>query len=238
VGRPVVAPAVSGATSPTDALRRECGGLWESLHEQPFLREIAAGTLPLPRFRLFLEQDLHFLPASVRALGLGLARANDDEQMRLLVEEAAVIVEREIESERDLLRRVEELTGPADGAERTPTPATVAYTGWLLASAARGDALDVLVALLPCAWSYAEIALALEGEVADHPIYADWVRLFATPEYVDAVAARRASLDELVRRVSDRRLSKLSELFTTATRLELLFWDMAYRGAHWPDLRR
>jgi thiaminase/transcriptional activator TenA len=222
-----------------ESLRADCGAVWASLHEHPFLRELAAGTLPLEKFRFYIDQDLHFLPDFARAIGLAIGRA-EEEEMRLLVEEAQLVVGREIESERGLLRRVEELTAPRSEHERelaaVPAPATVAYSSWLLATAARGGALGVMVALLPCAWSYEDIAVVIADEVEPHPVYTEWVNLFASDEYVESIAERRATLDRLGADIDEARARRLSELFTMATRLELGFWDMAYSAEHWPDL--
>lgn len=222
-----------------ESLRADCDAVWASLHGHPFVRELVAGTLPLEKFRFYIGQDLLFLPDYTRALGLAIGRA-DNADMRLLIEQAQNVVEREIESEAQLLRRVEELaearTAHGLALESLPAPATVAYSGWLLATAARGDALDVMVALLPCSWSYVEIATTLAPEAAPHPVYREWIDFFGSDEHTGWLADRRATLDQLAAGIEESRRQRLSELFTMATRLELGFWDMAYSGEHWPDL--
>jgi thiaminase/transcriptional activator TenA len=228
VAQPVVTPLC-------EELRAGCSDVWEGLHEHPFLRELAAGTLPLGTFRFYLEQDLFFLPDYLRAIGLAIGRADGEEELELLVSEAQIVAGRELESVQALLRRVEELTGPGD-ADPEPAPTTVAYTGFLLATAARGDAIDVMTALLPCAWSYADIALGIADEIAEHPIYSDWIRFFAGAEYVESIAERRATLDRVAAGVGDSRRRRLGALFATAARLELAFWEMAYTHERWPDM--
>ncbi len=228
MAQPVVTPLC-------EELRAGCGDVWEGLHAHPFLRQLAAGTLPLETFRFYLEQDLFFLPDYLRAIGLAIGRADGDEELQLLVSEAQIIVGRELESVRALLRRVEELAGPGDAAPE-PAPTTVAYTGFVLATAARGDAIDVMTALLPCAWSYADIALGITDEIAEHPIYSDWIRFFAGTEYVESIAERRATLDRVASGVRESRRRRLGALFETAARLELAFWEMAYTQEQWPDL--
>jgi thiaminase/transcriptional activator TenA len=215
------------ATITCDALRERCRVVWQALLEHPFVREVAAGTLPLEKFRRYLEQDVLFLDDYARAIGLGIGRAADEEELRQLAEQLQLVVAHELAGERDLLRRVEDLAGRAEGPV-VPAPVTTTYSGFLLATAVRGDALDLMVAMLPCAWSYAEIGLAHAGGVAAHPIYTDWLRFFAGAEYVDSIAARRAALDRAVGRAAPTRHAQLTELFTTAARLELAFWDMAY----------
>jgi thiaminase/transcriptional activator TenA len=218
-----------------ETFRADCDELWRSLPEHPFLKELQAGTLPLERFRFFLEQDIEFLKAMVKAVGVALARARDETEMRLWIDKAALIVERELENERALLASVEEQTGRPEGPV-IQAPATVAYGGWLVSVAVRGEPIDLLVAAHPCMWSYAEIAVELERDLVAHPIYGDWVRFFAGEEYTSSVQARSAALDELLAPLPESRIAELSELFTMGTRLEVLFWDMAHGSKHWPDL--
>jgi thiaminase (transcriptional activator TenA) len=227
---------VPESASACESLRARCDELWRALLSHSFPNELAAGTLPLDRFAFYLEQDVVFLGFTMRALGLALARSRDEAEMRLLVEEAAQIVDRELAEERRLLVRVQEFA-KIPQTRVVPAPAAIAYGGWLAATAVREEALDVLVALHPCIWSYAVIARELAPRSVEHPIYTEWLRFFAGPEYARAVAARTTALDALLAPLSEARIARLSLLFTTGARLALLFWNMAYGLEHWPDLR-
>ena len=219
-----------------DLLRDDCATTWRALHDHPFIRQLAAGTLEPDRFRFYVEQDLYFLPELARAVALGISRAEDDAEMRHFAEEVAIVVGRELENQRELLRRITELGATDCGGAACAAPATVAYGGYLVATAYRGGAVEVMTALLPCTWSYADVAVALAPEVADHPVYAEWVRFFSRPDYVELIAGRRATLDRLAEGLGEARRRRLSEIFTTSTRLEHAFWDMAYGLEQWPDL--
>ncbi len=192
------------------------------------MRELAAGTLPLERFRFYVAQDLLFLDDYARAIGLAVGRARDERELRCLSEELSLVVEREIESERNLLERVDAALGRTRPEPVAAAPTTTTYASFLLAVAVRDDAVGLLTALQPCAWSYAEIGGAYRASEPGQPLYADWLNLYGGDEYVEAIATRRRQLDELLAVVPPRRRQRLSWLFTTATRLELAFWDMAY----------
>ena len=150
-----------------EALRDDCGELWQALHDHPFLRELADGTLAPDRFRFYVEQDLFFLPELARAVALGVATAGDDEEMRHFAEEMVSVAESEIVNNRDLLERVLELGAPDRGGGIVAAPATVAYSGFLVATAHRGGPVEIMASLLPCTWSYADIAVGLR-DVRDH----------------------------------------------------------------------
>jgi thiaminase (transcriptional activator TenA) len=216
-------------TSTSAALRERCRDAWEALLAHPFVEEVAAGTLPLAKFAFYLEQDLVFLEEYARATGAAVSRTRGEDELRDLTRQLATVVEEELAKERDLLARVRELLGTSP-REIRPAATTIAYTNFLLATAARGDALDVLAAQLPCAWSYADIGSRHLDRAADHPVYADWMRFFGGTEYHDYVAHRRAAFDTLARRAGPARQGRLQQLFVTGTRLERAFWDMAYTG--------
>jgi thiaminase/transcriptional activator TenA len=178
-----------------------------------------------------------FLPELARAVGLGAVKAGSERELVHFAEELHAVVARELESNRELLARVVELGAEDRGGPRAAAPATVAYGGFLVATAITGGAPEIMTALLPCTWSYADIALRLRDEIAPHPVYERWVGFFASDDYVELIRGRRQTLDELVAGIAESRRRRLPDVFTMSARLEHAFWDMAYRFEQWPDLR-
>jgi thiaminase/transcriptional activator TenA len=221
-----------------DDLRAACAPVWEKLHAHPFIRELAAGTLPPEKFRFYVEQNLQYLPEYARAMAIGASKADDLETMRLFTTDVANIVESEIPENRELLRRVVELGAEDRMGAACMAPANVDYTGFLVSTAIQGGPREIMAAIVPCTWSYGDIASALiaEGLVHDHPVYAEWIRFFGEPEYGRIVDRMRADFESMAGGVSDAGRGRLSELFTTSVRLERAFWDMAYNLEHWPDV--
>jgi thiaminase/transcriptional activator TenA len=211
-------------------LRERCDHVWATLVDHPFVRDLAAGVLPLARFRFYIEQDLLFLETYARAIGLAVGRAAGEDELRELTRHLAAVVEEELEQERELLRRVEEALGSPPRWAPAAASATSAYGDFLLATGTRGDALDVMTAVLPCLWSYGDIGLTHLPSTVEHPVYSDWIRLFGGGDYLDYVEQRRASYDASAARAGERRREQLLGLFRNAARLELSFWDMAYTG--------
>jgi thiaminase/transcriptional activator TenA len=229
---------VTGAASVCERLRAEAEDVWATLHAHPFIRELAGGTLAPDRFRFYVEQNLMYLPEYGRAMALGAARAPDLETMASFARDLANILESEIPENRELLRRVLELGAADRGGSACMAPANVAYTSFLVATAATGSPLDVMAAILPCTWTYGDIASALvaEGLVHDHPVYAEWIRFFGLPAYADIVSGMRADFETLAAGIDEAELARLSTLFRDSVRLERGFWDMAYGLVQWPDV--
>src|SRR6266404_3431255 len=116
------------------------------------------------------------------------------------------------------------------GGARGMAPANVAYTSFLLATAAAGGPLEITAAILPCSWSYIEIAAGLKDEIAAHPVYSDWVAFYLQDEEADLVLNMRETFDDMTRdgAISDEKREQLAEIFMMSSRLEGMFWEMAY----------
>jgi thiaminase/transcriptional activator TenA len=224
-------------TSVAEALRSGCEWVWEGLHEHPFVRELAAGALPPEKFRFYIEQNLQYLVEYARAMALGASHADDEGTMGMFAAELRNILEKELPQNRELRRQIIQLGARDLGGAEGMAPANVAYAGFLVSTAGRANPLEVLTSLLPCAWSYGEIASRLAPEVADHPVYADWIRFFASDEYAAVLDQMRRDFEGRAAAADGSQLERLQHLFTTGARLEHGFWEMSYRLEHWPDVR-
>jgi len=231
---------MSTARSVSEEMRAASAGIWDGLHAHPFLRELADGSLPLEKFRFFLEQDNLYLVEYARCLAMGAAKSRDDTELRYFTVDLNQVLDTELPSNRALLARVTEMGAADRGGALGMAPANVAYTSYMHSLALRGGPLEIMAALLPCAWSYVEIAERLAAErTSTHEVYADWIAYFTLPAAVEAVACMRRDVDRLAdeggRGVGAR--EELVEIFATSSRLERGFWEMAYTLEQWPDLR-
>ncbi len=222
----------------TARLRDQCDRIWAGLHAHPFLGELTRGTLPLDKFRFFIEQDLLFLPEFARCMAMGAAKSTSEAELEFFARQLDGIIRLEIPSNRRLLKRVISLGAQERGGSLGMAPANVAYTSFLLATAAGGGPLEITAAILPCSWSYIEIARGLKDEVAEHPVYSDWVGFYLQDEEADLVQNMRETFDDMTREgtMSETRRQRLAEIFMMSSRLEGMFWEMAYTLDQWPDL--
>ena len=223
------------SASACELFRRDCAAVWDSLRRHPFIRELAAGTLPPEKFRFFLEQNLMYLPEYARVMAVGAATSEDVSLTRYYSAALAHVVETEIPENEELLDRVLAL-GAADRGGRAPmAPANLAYTSFLLATAFRYGPAEIMAAITPCTWSYGDIAASL-GESSDHPLYAEWIAFYTSPAYTGPMLEMNDRLNALAADAGEAMLGRLSDLFRTSVRLEWGFWQMAYRCEQWPDL--
>ncbi|MBS1894585.1 MAG: thiaminase II [Actinobacteria bacterium] len=219
-----------------DRLKEACRPIWTALHEHPFLIELAAGTLPEAKFRFYLEQNLMYLPEYSRAIALGAAASRDDTELRAFAAALQNIVAVEIPENEALLAGVIELGAEDRGGRLEMAPGTLAYTSYLNAAAFRGGPLDVMTVIMPCAWSYGEIARGLDLSSNEHPVYRKWVEFFASDEYDDLIQKMKLELESFATKTPTDE-AHLVEQFKNGARLELGFWEMSYGLVQWPDLK-
>jgi thiaminase (transcriptional activator TenA) len=230
---------ISTEGSICEEMRTRSADIWDGLHAHPFLRELAAGTLAPEKFRFFLEQDNFYLVDYARCLAMGAAKSRDETELRYFTVDLDQVLDTELPSNRELLERVTELGAADRGGALTMAPANVAYSSYLQALSLRGGPLEIMAALLPCAWSYVEIAERLEKNgTSTHEVYADWIAYFTLPVNVEMVASMRRDFDRLVLEggLGTAKRDELGQIFATSSRLERGFWEMAYTLERWPDL--
>jgi thiaminase (transcriptional activator TenA) len=220
-------------------LRIQCDDVWAGLHAHPFLRELTRGTLDLDKFRFFIEQDLMFLSPFARCMAMGAAKARSEAELEFFTKQADGIIRLEIPSNRRLLKEVIRRGAQDRGGSLAMAPANVAYTSFLMATAAEYGPIEIIAAILPCSWSYIEIARDLKDELAEHPVYSDWVGFYLDDEENNLVLNMRRTFDEMARAegLGEAQRRKLAEIFMISSRLEGMFWEMAYTLDQWPDLR-
>jgi thiaminase (transcriptional activator TenA) len=228
--------AAAGESSLSASLRHQSDRVWAGLHAHPFLRELARGELPLEKFRFFIEQDVLYLPDFARCIAMGAAKSATEAELAFFAKQLDGTINLELPNQYQVLEQVCRLGAADRGGALGKAPANVAYTSFLLGVAGQGGPSEITAAILPCAWSYVEIAGQLAGEIADHPVYTDWVGFYLSDEVLELVGQMRASFDEMARQASPGLTRRLAEIFTTSSRLEGAFWEMAYTLDQWPDL--
>ena len=217
----------------TERLRRRVEPIWEAQHQHPFVRGIGEGTLALERFQVWVRQDYLFLIDYGRLLALAAARSPDLETMTRFAELLAATLQTEMGLHRSYAA---EFGISREELEHEPRwPATQGYTDFLVRVAATGDFAELVAALLPCLWGFAEIGqrLAQQPRPAGER-YAKWIAMYAAPEFAALAGWCQELLDRLAEGLPERELRRLEEAFVTSSRYEWRFWEMAWSQEAWP----
>lgn len=110
--------------------------------------------------------------------------------------------------------------------------ANLAYTRFTLDCGMTGDLLDLYVALAPCLLGYGDIGARLFKNPQtnrDSP-YWKWIVSYASDDYQESCRVGERLIERLVEDYgawhAPARIKKLSDIFRTATNLEIGFWQM------------
>lgn len=195
-------------------------GLARATLDHPFVRGIGDGTLPIASFREYVAQDAFFLESFARAYALALAHSPDLAGMKDFADLVAGVLE-ELELHDAYAARWG--VDLADGIE--PASATLAYTDFLLATAALRSVGETCAAMTPCMRLYAFLgrSLARDGYDEDNP-YAEWVKTYSDAGF-EALAAKLEAL--LDRYAADEPAAHAA--YRRAMELELTFFEAAWR---------
>ena len=215
------------------------GELWDAIKsiyagilEHPFLRGLADGTLPEERFRYYVLQDAIYLREYARTLSLAGVRSADESTLLMFNEHSAGTITVERSLHEDFLKDLGVTQEEAQATEASPT--TLAYTSYLLRTAALGDYPEVLGALLPCYWIYREVGKTLLEGVSPNTRYKKWIDTYAGEEFGSLVEAVLDVTEGVCEDLNPSRKARVRDAFVAASRYEWMFWDAAWRLEGWP----
>jgi hydroxymethylpyrimidine/phosphomethylpyrimidine kinase len=208
----------AGAPEPS----RWSTGVWQEAAEVrarvdacDFVRRLGDGSLEPERFARYLGQDALYLGEYAHWLVRAASLASGAQERQFWTRAAAAAL-----SEEERLHRhwVHE---PADAV-----PATRNYLDHLRASA-HGDHGELIVALLPCYWLYADLGSRLV--LGDHPAhpYSEWLRLYADPAFAEAAQTARDLVDRAAETATPTQRARMRRAFARSMACELAFFEAA-----------
>lgn len=216
----------------TDDLWRSIDPVYAAILGHPFLAGLTDGSLPKDRFRHYVLQDALYLRDYARALNLAGVRADDETTLVMFSEHAAGAIQVERSLHDGFLA---DLGVPEDEVDRTPAaPTTLAYTSYLLRTASLGDYPEVLGAVLPCYWIYAEVGKALLERGSPDPMYKKWIDTYGGEDFAALVRAVLDVTNEACKDLSDEQRRRVTQAFVTTSRYEWMFWNMGWTLERWP----
>jgi len=216
----------------SESLHSVAEPVWAAQLHHPFVEGLGDGSLEEERFKRWVLQDYRYLKEFARVFAWAVAKADRLESMSWYAAVLDLTLNTEMALHRDYAARFGVSTRDLESEPMWPT--TRAYTDFLVRTAADGDMLDLLAALLPCAWGY--VYLAQELAKADPPQdqrYADWIGQYASQEFADARDWLRDELDRLAEGITPEKQEHLQEIFLVSSRYEWLFWEMCWSGERW-----
>jgi len=216
----------------TNELWRSITSIYNQILAHPFLRGLTDGTLSEERFRFYVLQDAVYLRDYARALSLAGVRSPDVSALVMFNRHSAGAITVERSLHEGFLEGLGVAREEAEATKASPT--TLAYTSFLLKTAALGDYPEVVGAVLPCYWIYREVGKALLERGSPNPRYQKWIDTYGGEEFGKLVEAVLNLTDGVCEDLNPSQKARVAEAFVVTSRYEWMFWDAAWRLEGWP----
>ena len=206
-------------------LRHHCP-TWDDYIQHDFVKQLAAGTLAPDSFRHYLVQDYLYLIHYTRVMALSVYKSDTLAQMRVGQAGINAMLDMEIGMYLDFCHQ----WGIAlEALENAPeSTVTIAYSRYILDAALSGSLAELYAAIAPCLMGYGEIGkrIKAEGFITGNP-YQPWIDVFSSDAFQAITAQNEAQINELLAHASPAQADKFQQLFNTASRMEVNFWQQA-----------
>ena len=185
-------------------LKSKAAKVWEEGYNHPFVQELGKGTLDKEKFKFYLLQDYQYLLQYAKVFAIAAVKSDTEELMtRFSTIQYSILV-----NEMDLHRAYMAGFGvtPEEAASVKPSLYNRTYTANLLATGQTDGLAEVLAAVFPCAWTYADYAKRLKEQYADKlegNFYKTWIENYASDEFSDSFEWFYDALDGLVLNMAD-----------------------------------
>ncbi|MGS4946405.1 TenA family protein [Meridianimarinicoccus sp. RP-17] len=194
--------------------------------DHPFVRQIAAGTLPVQGWHRYLVYEGAFVDTAVSIFAYATAKAPDLHSKRWLIGVQDALVRDQIPYFEDSFATL--------GIDRhiAIPPSVRAFDDGMLAIARDGDFADIVTAMFAAEWMYWTWC----SRAAAHPIADPHIRRWIDLHADDGFAAQARWLKDTIDRVAaPADLARLSSIFGRVTELEIAFHDAPLIGMTEPS---
>lgn len=204
--------------------------IYDQIVEHPFLAELADGTLSRQSFRHYLVQDSLYLRSYSHALTTLAAASPDPAVSAMFAEHADNAIAAEAMLHADLLAGLE----PSPPVSAEPSPTTLAYTSYLLATVRAGSFAQGVAAVLPCYWIYCAVGRVLAAGSSPDPVYARWIDTYGGADFGRITERVLDVVDDLEVHVGSFEADRMRHHYRVGARYEWMFWNAAYHREGWP----
>ncbi|MHA7269145.1 bifunctional hydroxymethylpyrimidine kinase/phosphomethylpyrimidine kinase [Arthrobacter sp. HLT1-20] len=200
-------------------LWHECQEQREAIFGLDFIKELAAGTLHHDHFAYYLAQDALYLSTYSRVLARASALAPTEAEQKFWAGGAQNCLDVELALHRDWLSQYP--------TELRQGPVTKHYVDHLQGVAFSGSYGEVVAAVLPCYWLYAEVGRVLHQDYVSFPgkhPYGSWLETYADEAFAEATETALAIMDAAARRGSAQEREGMRAAFAHSAQYEVDFF--------------
>lgn len=202
--------------------------VWTAYNEHPFVLGIQNGTLEREKFRFYMIQDYLYLGDYAKIFALGVAKATNLSNAMLFSQYISVM-NGELNVHSDYMARLGITQEDIDSAKRSLD--SLSYTSYMLRVAYEETEVEIVAAILACAYSYEVIAKKMvenNPAAVDDEFYGSWISGYVSEEYSEENRVLIELLDDMTKSYTPAQTEHLKEVFLACSRYEMAFWDLSW----------
>lgn len=202
--------------------------IWKQYFNHPFIKGIENGSLDIEKFKFYMIQDYLYLYDYAKLFAIGILKSDNNDDMKLFSSSLDSTLNTEMAIHRGYMERLG--ISEEDVSNTETSLINLSYTNYMLSIAQKGGQKEVIIALLSCAWTYAEIAKKINennSSAKEHEFYGEWVSGYLDDSFQNIAQWFLTRVDQFGEYLSDVEKTQLTNIFRNCCVYELKFWDMA-----------
>lgn len=212
----------------TQQLLNYAAEVWTAYNEHPFVLGIQNGTLEREKFRFYMIQDYLYLGDYAKIFALGVAKATNLSNAMLFSRYISVM-NGELNVHSNYMARLGITQEDIDSAKRSLD--SLSYTSYMLRVAYEETEVEIVAAILACAYSYEVIAKKMvenNPAAVDDEFYGSWISGYVSEEYSEENRVLIELLDDMTKSYTPAQIEHLKDVFLACSRYEMAFWDLSW----------
>lgn len=216
----------------TQQLHEAAQPIWQASFDHPFIKELAAGTLPLDKFRFYLKQDRYYLERFGDLHTAIAAQVDDPVIKQFLLDGAAGLHDGETQIRRTMFK---ELSISDQEIQDTPiAPTAYGYVTHMDFQLHHAFPAAAVTALLPCYWLYSDIGNRLQKVHSQVKVYQQFLDSYSADSFETGTKQMIEIVEQMSQSLSSAQRLYVQKVFLQSSAYELNFWQMAYAKEQWP----
>ena len=201
--------------------------VYEAILAQPFIKELADGSLSAERFSRYIAQDELYLGTYGRQMFQIAGLLADPSEREMFIAFALSGIDGEKAMHQLLIEKY------GIDCRVQPSNVTLGYNAHTQAAIDTGVKELALAAMLPCLWIYNRVGLDIlaNARLEGNP-YKEWILEYGNEQFSSGVALILEMIDRWAETAPEELLARMDDLYLESARYEYAFWNYGYTGTY------
>ncbi|WP_252238485.1 TenA family protein [Clostridium sp. VAP51] len=202
--------------------------IWEAYLKHPFIIELQQGTLDIEKFKNYIVQDSIYLKEYARVYALGMYKSKTLKEIQNFYSILSFVNADETSTRLKYLKEWNITQEDIEVAEVKKE--NKEYIDFMMKIAEKQQVPEILMATLPCMFSYCYIGKEIKKNNPNIELtkYWDFIQDYASDLYAQSCIEWGNYAEELCKDFDTDKKTKLIKIFRQASICEMKFWDMSY----------